>query len=211
MSTYKFPTIQERPKAEPKTVYVVANGDLRLTTNVKTWDKQQEVEAQFGAAVEAAGWKVKRAHGVNPATGHGFIDNQHYGMEVFKNVPKEAPLVVVEAVWQYSHHLLHGLRDHEGPILLVANFAGDFPGLVGMLNLAGSLTKMQKPYSHLWSKDFTDFWAREKLEEWLNTGHIVHDESHVRDLPALPDSEEKALGEALAAKLKNDKAIIMMF
>src|SRR2546430_7700746 len=31
--------------------------------------------------------------------------------------PAEAPLVVVEAVWQYSHHILHGLYTHKGPIL----------------------------------------------------------------------------------------------
>ena len=41
-----------------------------------------------------------------------------------------APVVVVDAVWQYSHHVLAGLRTHEGPILTVANFAGDWPGLV---------------------------------------------------------------------------------
>ena len=211
MTTYLFPEITARPAAEPKTVYVVANGDLRLTTNLTTWAKQQEVEAQFAAMVEALGWKVKRAHGVNPATGHGFIDSQRYGMEVFKNVPPDAPLAVVESVWQYSHHLLHGLRDHTGPILLVANFAGDFPGLVGMLNLAGSLTKMGKPYGSLWSKEFDDQWAKDKLAEWLATGKTTHDLSHVRDLPALPDSEEKQLGAALAAQLKLDKAIMATF
>jgi len=211
MSTYLFPTITQRPAAEPKTVYTVANGDLRLTTNVKTWPKQQEVEAQFAAAVEALGWKVHRAHGINPATGHGFIDCQHYGMEVFRNIPRDAPLVIVESVWQYSHHLLHGLRDHAGPILVVANFAGDFPGLVGLLNLTGSMTKMGVKHSALWSKDFTDDWARTKLNEWLTTGQIIHDQSHVRDLPELPASEERALGEALAAQLKNDKAILAVF
>ena len=211
MSTYTFPEIIARPAAEPKTVYTIANGDLRLTTNVKTWAMQQQVEGEFAAAVESLGWSVKRAHGVNPATGHGFIDSQHYGRQVFKNVPKDAPLVVVEAVWQYSHHVLHGLRDHQGPILLVANFAGDFPGLVGMLNLHGSMVKAGIKHSTLWSKDFTDEWARTKLAEWLNTGEIVHDISHVRDLPALPESEEKRLGEALAAQLKEDKAIIAVF
>ncbi|MCW5951579.1 MAG: hypothetical protein KIT69_04940 [Propionibacteriaceae bacterium] len=211
MSTYTFPTITERPAAEPRTVYTIANGDLRLTTNVKTWAMQQQVEGEFAAAVESLGWKVKRAHDVNPATGHGFIDSQHYGRQVFKNVPKDAPLVVVEAVWQYSHHVLHGLRDHQGPILLVANFAGDFPGLVGMLNLHGSMVKAGIRHSTLWSKDFTDEWARTKLAEWLETGEIVHDISHVRDLPALPESEEKRLGEALAAQLKEDKAIIAVF
>ena len=211
MPTYSFPETVARPQAEPTTVYVVANGDLRLTTNVKTWPKQQEVEAQFGAAVESLGWKVRRAHGVDPVTGHGFIDCQRRGMDVFRDVPPDAPLAIVEAVWQYSHHLLHGLRDHRGPILVVANFAGDFPGLVGLLNLTGSLTKMGKPYSALWSKDFTDAWAQDKLAEWLRTGAIVHDLSHVRDLPALPDSEEKRLGEALAAQLKLDKAILAVF
>ena len=211
MSTYHFPQINERPSAQPRTVYTVANGDLRLTTNVTTWPKQHEVEAQFSAAVEALGWQVRRAHGVNPATGHGFIDSQHYGMQVFKSIPKDAPLVVVEAVWQYSHHLLHGLREHTGPILVVANFAGDFPGLVGLLNLTGSMTKMGVKHSALWSRDFTDEWARAKLEEWLTTGQIIHDESHVRDLPPLPDCEEKRLGEALARQLKNDKAIMAVF
>ena len=211
MSTYQFPQIIERPPAQPKTVYTVANGDLRLTTNVKTWPKQQEVEAQFAAAVESLGWSVHRAHGVNPVTRHGFIDNQHYGMQVFKNIPRDAPLVIVEAVWEYSHHLLHGLREHTGPILVVANFAGDFPGLVGLLNLTGSMTKMGVKHSALWSKDFTDEWARTKLNEWLTTGQIIHDQSHVRDLPALPESEEKRLGEALAYQLKNDKAIMAVF
>ena len=211
MSTYRFPEIAPRPAALPKTVYTIANGDLRLTTNVKTWPKQQEVEAQFAAAVEAQGWHVQRAHGVNPATGHGFIDCQRRGMDVFKNVPPDAPLVLVEAVWEYSHHVLHGLRDHKGPILVVANFAGDFPGLVGLLNLTGSMTKMGVEHSALWSKDFTDDWARTKLAEWLTTGHITHDLSHVRDLPVLPDSEEKRLGEALAEQLRVDKAIMMVF
>ena len=143
--------------------------------------------------------------------GHGFIDNQRKGMDIFAGIPAEAPLVVVEAVWQYSHHVLAGLRDHTGPILLVANFAGDFPGLVGMLNLHGSMTKAGIKHSTLWSKDFTDDWARGLLQTWLETGEIVHDTSHVRDLPALPESPEKALGEALAAELKAKKAILAVF
>ena len=47
----------------------------------------------------------------------------------------DAPLVVAEAVWQYSHHVLAGLRTHRGPILVVANWSGEFPGLVGLLGL----------------------------------------------------------------------------
>jgi hypothetical protein len=203
--------VSTRPVADPKTVYTVASGDLRLATNLKTWAMQQQVEGEFAAALTDLGWSVTRAHGTNPVTGHGFIDNQRRGMDVFASIPLDAPLVVVEAVWQYSHHVLAGLRDHTGPILVVANFAGDFPGLVGLLNLTGSMTKAGIKHSSLWSKDFTDDWAREQLKIWLETGEIVHDQSHVRDLPALPASDEKALGEALADELRTNKAILAVF
>ncbi|HEY3411369.1 MAG TPA: hypothetical protein VGK53_24655, partial [Propionicimonas sp.] len=66
MSTYLVPETPTKPAAEPKTVYTVASGDLRLTTNVKTWAMQQQVEREFAAAIAELGWNVTRAHGVDP-------------------------------------------------------------------------------------------------------------------------------------------------
>ena len=71
------------------------------------------------------------------------------GMDVFQNIHPDAPLVVAEAVWQYSHHMLAGLRDNHGPILTVGNWSGQWPGLVGLLNLNAYLTKMGVGYSSL--------------------------------------------------------------
>jgi len=212
MTSYAMPTRIERETALDGTVYTVASGDLRLSANTKCWPTQQGLESDLSAALEKLGWATKRGHGVDPASGHGFIDSQRKGLEVFSTLPKNAPLIVVEAVWQYSHHVLAGLRSHEGPILLVANWAGDYPGLVGLLNLAGSLTKAGIAYSTLWSKDFTDDWAIDKLRTWLETGTIEHDASHVHDLPALdPASAEVGLGTALARQLIDEKAIIGIF
>ncbi len=212
MSLYTLPEVTTRPTLREKTVYTIASGDLRPAANTKCWPTQQRLEADFSAAIRRLGWSVQRGHDVDPVTGHGFIDSQRAGIEVFKNIPSTAPLVVVEAVWQYSHHVLAGLRTHQGPILVVANWAGDFPGLVGLLNLTASLTKAGVKYSALWSKDFTDQWAIDKLKAWLGTGEIVHDVSHVRDLPTLPQSSpEVVLGIALARQLKSDKAIIGVF
>jgi hypothetical protein len=133
------------------------------------------------------------------------------GMEVFKTIPAEAPLIVAEAVWQYSHHILAGLRSHRGPILTVANFAGDWPGLVGLLGINAGLAKMGVAYSTIWSVDFTDAWFRQGIKTWTETGRLTHDQSHVRDLPPLPDSPERQLGRALAQQLLTDKAIIGVF
>src|SRR5271154_1866307 len=137
-------------------VFLIASGDLRLSANQKCWPAQESVEASVIAAIRNAGRTVQRAHPFDSAKQHGFIDSQKYGMRIFCDIPRNAPLIVVEAVWQYSHHVLHGLFTHQGPILTVANWSGEWPGLVGMLNLNGSLTKAAVKYSTLWSKEFSD-------------------------------------------------------
>src|SRR5262249_51122131 len=143
---------------------------------------------------------------------HGFIDSQKRGMEVFRDIPENAPLVVVEAVWQYSHHLLHGLYTHRGPILTVANWSGEWPGLVGLLNLNGSLTKAGVSYSSLWSVDFSDDFFRGGLRRWLHGETLQHDASHVRGLSAYPLSERaEKLGNQIAADLRRNKAILGVF
>lgn len=133
------------------------------------------------------------------------------GLEVFKNIPPDAPLVVAESNWQYSHHVLAGLRTHRGPILTVANFSGTYPGLVGLLGLNASLTKAGIPFSTIWSVDFTDDWFRAGISQWIECGRIDHDVSHVKDLPILPDSAETQLGSCVARRLLTDKAILGVF
>ena len=165
-----------------KTVILIANGDLRLSANQRCWPAQERVEQAVTQAVEKFGFKVKRGHPYDAVKQHGFIDSQKYGMEVFRSIAEDAPLIVVEAVWQYSHHLLHGLITHKGPILTVANWSGEWPGLVGMLNLNGSLTKAGVAYSTLWSDDFTDDYFLSRLKRWLNGEAVEHDTSHVRPL-----------------------------
>src|ERR1700755_2825192 len=140
----------------PETVVLIANGDLRLSANRRCWPAQARAEEAVMNAIRREGHTVRRGHACDPEKGNGFIASQKRGMEVFRALPPDAPLVVVEAVWQYSHHLLHGLYTHRGPILTVANWSGEWPGLVGMLNLNASLTKAGGAYSTLWRGDFQD-------------------------------------------------------
>lgn len=209
---YTFPPKVQPPQAQPKTVYLIASGDLRLSANQVCWPAQRDMEERLKAAFASLGWQVVRAHPYDSVEQHGFISSQRMGMEVFRDIPPLAPLVVAEAVWQYSHHVLAGLRSHQGPILTVANWSGQWPGLVGLLNLNGGLSKIGKPFSTLWSQDFTDEWFLSKLAEWVKTGEVRHDYSHVHplNLAALP-STERQLGEALAQQLAHEKAILGVF
>ena len=148
-------------------IFLIANGDLRLSANRTCWAAQEQAERAVMDAIGKLGYTARRGHPYDPVKQHGFIDSQRYGMEVFRGLPSDACLIVVEAVWQYSHHLLHGLYTHKGPILTIANWSGQWPGLVGLLNLNGSLTKAGVKFSSIWSEDFTDEFFLGNLKRWL--------------------------------------------
>ncbi len=198
--------------ANSKQVFLVASGDLRLSANRVCWPAQQAMEKQLEEAITPLGYELVRAHAYNEDTKHGFIASQREGLDVFKTLDSDAPLIVAEAVWQYSHHVLPGLTTHRGPILTVANWSGQWPGLVGMLNLNGSLTKASVGYSTLWSEEFTDDYFLSRLRQWLETGKCEHLTEHVGPFPKdlLPDALQ-AQGAELAATLVRDKAIMGVF
>jgi len=170
------------------------------------------MEDTLTRALRKEGWKVVRAHAYDATKKHGFIDSQKMGMEVFRSIDPTTPLIVAESVWQYSQHILPGLFTHRAPILTVANWSGTWPGLVGMLNLNGSLTKMGVSYSTLWSEDFKDGFFLNGLRQWLEEGTIDHDQSHVRPLNLIKlPADEAALGRQAADDLQGQKAIMGVF
>ena len=193
-------------------IILIANGDLRTTANQKCEEAQLAMEALLIKAVEKEGRKIRRGHGFHAKKGHSFIDSQKYGMEVFRKLPKDAPIIVAEAVWQYSHHLLQGLLTHQGPILTIANWSGTWPGLVGMLNLNGSLTKAGVKYSTLWSDDFSDDVFLKGLRSWLTTGTVAHATPHVKNYEkaGVPSDAEK-IGTEFAKKFRDHKEIMGVF
>ncbi|RLS42514.1 MAG: fucose isomerase, partial [Planctomycetota bacterium] len=200
-------TAAGRPAA--RRAVLVASGDLREEANRVCWPTQQAMEKQLTAAFARAGWSLERGHAVSRSRGHGFIASAREGLDVFAGIDPGLPVVVAEAVWQYSNHVLPGLTTHTGPILTAANWSGQWPGLVGMLNLNGSLTKSGVPYSTVWADDFASPSFERHLKAWLDTRTVHHDTSHVVpiDRVRMPrDVSQQA--EALAAELVARKALM---
>ena len=133
MTTITMPAPLVRPEAPAMTAYLIASGDMREAANQAGWPTQMALESIIIDELAANGWHTVRANEADLESGHGFISSQRMGLEIFKAIPQEAPLIVAEAVWQYSHHVLAGLRSHRGPVLTVAKFSGRWPGLVGLL------------------------------------------------------------------------------
>lgn len=212
MSSYAVPTIKMPIPAEKNEVFLIASGDLRQSSNKMCWPAQAAVEQKLTEAFKKEGIVLRRAHPYIEELGHGFIYNQRMGMDLFTTIHPDASIVIAEAVWQYSNNVLAGLQSHRGPILTIANWSGQWPGLVGMLNLNGCLYKAGVQFSTIWSKDFDDEFFRKGLQQWLKGRKIDHDTSQVHelDLSRLPKPELE-LGIGLAKALKARKAIIGVF
>ncbi len=177
----------EKLKLGKKSMVLVANGDRRRTANTACQNAQLECERQLREAFKRLGYELVRAHPeIDPSLGHGFIETQAQGREIFSRIPGDAPLLVAEAVWQYSNHVVYNLWEHRGPILTASNFDGQWPGLVGALGLEACLTRHkfspeQAGHSIAWSsEEFTDQLSAKKLEEWIKTGKITHELTHVK-------------------------------
>jgi len=212
MAAYAIPEVVSPKPVAKDEVLLIASGDLRQSANEVCWPAQAGLEQKLTAAFLEEGVKLRRAHPVDPVLKHGFIHSQRMGMRVFESIHPDAPIVVAEAVWQYSAHVLVGLLSHRGPILTVANWSGQWPGLVGMLNLNGCLRKSGVPFTTLWSKDFTDPLFKRGLREWIRNKYFVHDTSHVHPFELTKVGEaERVLGMALANELRSKKALLGVF
>ena len=198
--------------APRKKVLMAASGDLRQSANETCWPAQEAMEKQVAEALAACDVEVERAHPYDPARKHGFIASQKEGLEIFSKIDSGTPIIVAEAVWQYTNHVLPGLIGHRAPILTVANWSGQWPGLVGMLNLNGSLAKAGVPYSTLWSESFADEPFKAKLNQWLSEGRVTHDLSHVHAFdPAGVPAKAAAAAREVAAGFRRRRAIMGIF
>ena len=102
-------------------LYLVASGDSRLSANRVCWPAQEALETTLTRVFGELGKSVVRGHPFDPVKGHGFLDGQAQGIEAFRHIDRDVPIIVATAVWQYTSHVLPGLIRHRAPILTVAN------------------------------------------------------------------------------------------
>lgn len=215
MLTLKLPSSRPMISAADKEVLLVTNADLRESANVECWPVQNTFEVKLAQALaNRFGTTLKRAHGYKNNKRHGFISSQREGSDLFASIDPQAPVIVLLTAWQYSHHLAPSLAKHRGPVLLLANFDGTWPGLVGMLCMAGTLTGLGKAYSRLWSAGFDDEFFFDGLNAWLTTGQISHDISYLHPVDATHPASATpawAIGQQVGDYVLQHKDIIGLF
>lgn len=212
--TQTLPAAPEKISAGKNEILMITNADLRESANLACWPMQEKYEAKLQDMLGKLGYQMKRAHAVDHQRGHGFISSQRQGSDLFAQIDENAPLIVLLTAWQYSHHVAPSLVHHKGPVLLLANFDGTWPGLVGMLCLAGSLTSLGKSYSRLWSENFDDELFVDGLKTWLRYGSLQHSLSYLHPVPAthpVMATEAGQLGRNVGEYVLRHKEIIGLF
>lgn len=215
MLTLTLPESKPLIKVGDKEVLLVTNADLRESANIECWPVQSKFETKLEDALASRfGYKARRAHLYKGDKRHGFISSQREGSDIFASIAPQAPVIVLLTAWQYSHHLAPSLARHRGPVLLLANFDGTWPGLVGMLCMAGTLTSLGKVYARLWSAEFDDEFFFKGLEAWLKTGKIEHDTSYLQRVDATHPAAATpawAIGRQVGEYVLQHKEIIGLF
>lgn len=189
---------------------LISNGDFRDTACVECWPMQKGTLKSVDKALASLGVKTDTFPRYDPRRGHGFITKQCEGTSVLSGIKKDEPIIVVLSCWAYSHHVTGALQTHEGPILLLGNFDGTWPGLVALLNHAGTLERLGVKHSRLWSDDFeSDAYFMKKLDQFVRTGKVTHSERHLSDADELKlPKKAETFGRKLAEVIKKERRIL---
>lgn len=193
-----------------KKAALVSNGDYRDAAGVKSWPMQEETLNAVDAAFKKLGVDTFRAHPFKKDKEHGFITTQTEGCAMFAALDPDVPVVLALSCWAYAHHVASSLKLHRGPILVLANFDGTWPGLVALLNHSATLERMNILHSRIWTDKFADDAAfMNNLKTWANTGAVNYSTDHITNLKQLKLSDDaQALGHEIAADILKNKRIL---
>lgn len=191
-------------------VVLISNGDFREAVGVTCWPRQEETLRQVEEAL--ASFKVNsfRGNPYKPDRKHGFINTQAEACEIFSRLESDTPVIVVLSSWVWAHHLASSLKLHKGPVLLLANFDGTWPGLVALLNHSATYERMGIGHSRLWTDSFLkDQKFLDNLRTWLETGRIAYSTDHLTDLEELTvPAEARSAGVDASGDILSRKRIL---
>jgi L-fucose isomerase-like protein len=177
-------------------------GDAREIPNQLALPNVKEATTQLVGALKKLGRE--------PYLIDGYLSKPHHAIE--KLGPVRDPMVGVCVHWFYGPHTTDGVVGKDNPLLLASNFAGKWPGLVGLLNTGACLASLNRDFSRAWT-DAAD-WTRddafmERLREWCTTGKIAYDEAAIAYHAPVSAAAAK-LAREVAGEIRQRRILILM-
>jgi L-fucose isomerase-like protein len=177
-------------------------GDERPKPNEMAQPNVEAATRQLEAALRKLGRQSYRVE--------GFLSKPYHAIE--KLGPIDDPLIGVCVHWFYGPHTTDGVVGKDNPLLLASNFAGRWPGLVGLLNTGACLESVGRKHSRIWT-DAED-WTRDdvfmqRLEAFCTKGEIRYGEDDIAHDTAISKDAAARAGR-VADGFRRRRALIMM-
>ncbi len=177
-------------------------GDYRPKPNELALPSISEATAQLEKALKKLGRSSYRVD--------GFLTKP--GEAIEKLGPIDDPIIGVFVHWVYGPHTTDGVVGKDTPLLLASNFSGQWPGLVGLLNTAGCLESLGRPFSRVWT-DAAD-WSKdpvfmEHLDAWCTTGQIRYPQTEI-DRHATITPEASRIATKVVQQIRKRRVLALM-
>jgi len=186
----------------PAKIAIYWPGDYRAAPNEWAGPHIEAATVQLEAALKKLGRQSYRIE--------GFLTKPHEAIE--RLGPVDDPTIGVFVHWVYGPHTTDGVVGKDNPLLLVSNFSGTWPGLVGLLNTAACLEAAGRPASRAWTsaKDWAAddaFMAR--LDEWCVSGSTRYPEDEISHGAPVPD-EAARVARKVADGIRRRRVLALM-
>ena len=158
------------------TINIFWPGDYRDMPNQTALPMLQRANAELERSLDRLGRKHRRVG--------GFLTRPHEAIETLANL--DGPLIGLYTHWVYGPHTVDGVIGNDNPLLMVSNFSGQWPGLVGLLNTGACLAAEGRRASRIWT-DAEDWGADNTfmghLESWCKSGIVTYDRASIHAAP----------------------------
>ena len=184
------------------TINIFWPGDYRDMPNQTALPMLQKANAELERSLDRLGRRHRRVG--------GFLTRPHEAVEELSNL--EGPLIGLYTHWVYGPHTVDGVIGHDNPLLMVSNFSGQWPGLVGLLNTGACLAAEGRKASRIWTD--TENWVgdnafMEHLETWCDTGSVTYDEGSIHSAPKASPAAAK-IAHSVHDEMRRRRPIALM-
>ena len=184
------------------TISIFWPGDYREEPNRTALPMLANATAQLEQSLDRLGRKHRRVD--------GFLTRPHETIEKLSSL--DGPMIGLYTHWVYGPHTVDGVIGNDNPLLMVSNFSGQWPGLVGLLNTSACLAAEGRHASRIWT-DAEDWVADDafmaRLESFCETGRVTYDTAGIRPAPQV-SAPAAALAQEVHAEMKRRRPLILM-
>ena len=170
------------------TIHIFRPGDQREAPNENAVPLLEKASGQLTRALDRLGRRYTHVE--------GFLDRPHKARDALSGI--DEPLIGLYTHWVYGPHTVDGVIGTDAPLLMMSNFDGTFPGLVGLLNTGACLAAEGRAHSRAWTdaEDWTqDDEFLDRLKTWCETGSVSYSGDPVRPAPQAGEDAKRLAGQ----------------